>query len=311
MINYKKILEQETNDLEMCKIQQKHFLHNLVCLKQDKAKIDRQGNFEYTKISPSTQEDCFSLTMKGLNKLNQSTIQFILFVLNQATIKNLNVEDRVLYLSPKEYRGYRNLKNQDSLRDKINQDIRTMVIMNLEFDDLKYRFDKRTGLTHSYNTKMYMNMFSSTSNYKKKIISIAFTPEFISYYRSLTCMNIPKELFSIDTRKNKNSVSILWHLANLKNMNKNKSNNGVVSVTNLLNHCSCIPSYDDIKEHGQIKQRIIDPFIRDLEALKSIEWHFVDEFNNVVDKSEIRNYLDFVNLKIHYDFNSPDEVKKV
>lgn len=299
---------EDTNDLEMCKVQQKHCLHNLVCLKQDKAKIDRQGNFEYTKINPSTQEDCFNLTMKGLNKLNQSTIQFILFVLNQATIKNLNIEDRVLYLSPTEYRGYRNLKNQDSLRDKINQDIRTMVSIHLEFDDLKYRFDKRTGLKHSYNTKMYMNMFSSTSNYKKKIISIAFTPEFISYYRSLACMNIPKELFSIDTRRNKNSVSILWHLANLKNMNNKKSNNGIISVTNLLNHCSCIPSYDDIKEKGQIKQRIIDPFIRDLEALKSVKWQFIDEFNNVVDKSDIKNYIDFVNLKIRYDFVSPDEV---
>ena len=302
---------EDTNDLEMCKIQQKHFLHNLVCLKQDKVKIDRQGNFEYIKLSPNTQDDCFSVSIKGLRKLNQSTVQFILYVLHQATIKNLNVEDRVLYLSPKEYRGYRNLKNQDSLRDKINQDIRTMVIMNLEFDDLRFRFDKKTGLTHSYNTKMNMNLFGSTSIYKKKIISIAFTPEFINYYRSLPCMNVPKEIFSIDTRKNKNSVSILWHLANLKNMNKNKSNNGVVSVTNLLNHCSCIPSYDDIKEKGQIKQRIIDPFIRDLEALKSVKWQFIDEFNNVVDKSEIRNYLDFVNLKIHYDFNSPDEVKKV
>ena len=298
----------ETNDLEMCKLQQKHFLHNLVCLKQDKVKIDRQGNFEYTKLSPNTQDDCFSVTMKGLSKLNQSTVQFILYVLHQATVKNLNIEDRVLYLSPTEYRGYRNLKNQDSLRDKINQDIHTMVSIHLEFDDLRFRFDKRTGLTHSYNTKMYMDMFSSTSTYKKKVISIAFTPEFIDYYRSLPLMHIPKELFSIDTRRNKNSVSILWQLANLKNMNKKKSNNGIISVTNLLNHCSCIPNYEDIREHGQIKQRIIDPFIRDLEALKSVKWQFIDEFNNVVDKSDIKNYIDFVNLKIRYDFVSPDEV---
>ena len=311
MINYKKILEQETNDLEMCKIQQKHFLHNLVCLKQNKIKIDGRGNFEYSKPRPDMKDDCFRVSIRGLSKLNQSTIQFILFVLHQATEKNLNIEDRVLYLSPTEYRGYKKLKNQDSLRDRINMDIEAMVNMYLEFDDLRFKFNKRTGLRHSYIEKMNMNLFSSTSSYKKKIINIAFTPEFIDYYRSLTFMNIPKEIFSIDTRKYKNSLSMLWHLANLKNMNKNKTNNGIVSVTNLLNHCSCIPSYDEIKEKGQIKQRIINPFIRDLEALKSVEWNFVDEFNNVVDKSEIKSYIDFVNLKIHYDFVTPDEVKQI
>lgn len=181
--------------------------------------------------------------------------------------------------------------------------------LHLSFDDLRFRFDKKTGLTHSYATKMKMNFCCSTSTYKRKIITLVFTPEFINYYRSLPCMYVPKEIFSIDTRKNKNSLSMLWHFANLKNMNKNKSNNGIVSVTNMLNHCSCIPNYDAIKEKGQIKQRIIEPFIRDLEALKSVKWEFVDPNNNVVDKNDIKSFVQFADLKIRYDFVNVESEK--
>ena len=293
----------EKENLEMCKIQQKHFLHNLVCIKECEIEKDRYGNLVYKKISPiKTKDNCFSMRLNGVKKLSQNTIQFILYVLHQTTTKNLNIDDRVLYLDPTEYRGYRNLKNQDSLRDRINQDIKTMVQMFLEFDDLRFKFDKKTGLTHSYTKRMEMNICSSASVYKKKIISIVFTPEFIDYYRSLPCMNVPKEIFSIDTRKNKNSMTMLWHFANLKNQNKKKSNNGIVSVTNMLNHCSCIPNYDAIKEKGQIKQRIIEPFLRDLEALKSVKWEFVDPNNNVIDKNDIKSVVQFADLKIRYDF---------
>lgn len=297
----------EKENLEMCKIQQKHFLHNLLSIKENEVEIDRNGNFTYSKISPTTKNDCFRVQINGISNLKQSSIQFILFVLHQATSKNLNIEDNILYLDPKEYKGYRNLKNQDSLRDKINQDIKVLVQMFLEFDDLKFRTNKITHKTTSYNKKLFMNLCSSSSIYRKKIIQIAFTPEFLEYYRSLPCMYVPKEIFSIDTRRNKNSLSLLWRLSTLKKMNEKKTNNGIVSVTNLLNHCSCIPNYNKIKHSGQIKQRIIDPFIRDLEVLKSIEWQFIDEFNNVVDKSQVKSYIQFVNLKVKYDFKNADE----
>lgn len=77
----------ENENLEMCKIQQKHFLHNLVCIKECEIEKDRYGNISYTKISPSTQEECFSAHLKSAKKLNQSTIQFILYVLHQVTTK--------------------------------------------------------------------------------------------------------------------------------------------------------------------------------------------------------------------------------
>lgn len=298
-----------TTSLDMCKIQQKHFLHNLVSMKESEMKEDLYGLTTYSKISPTTKEDCFKVELVGFKKISQSTIQFILFVLHQATEKNLSVEDRVLYLSPTEYKGYRNLKNQDSLRDKINRDLKIMTGMFLSFDDLRYRFDKKTGLRHSYSVKMNMNIISSTSTYKKKIICIAFTPEFIDYYRSLSCMKIPREIFSIDTRINRNSVAILWHFAVLKNMNKEKTNNGIVSVTNLLKRCPCIPDYESLKEKGQVKQRIITPLIRDLKALKSVEWEFIDLNNNIVKAEDIKSFAQFADLKIKYEFKDKESEK--
>lgn len=298
-------MKNEINEIEMCLIKQKNFLHNLLSMKEQDIEVYRLENFIYSKKEPFNDEEYFVVKLRGINKINQSTIQFLLYVLHLATIKNLTVDNRILYLNPQEYKGYRNLKHQDNLRDKINHDLKVLINMYLEFEDTVPNDYKKKS--RSRNVRINMNICSSTTNYRKKVISIAFTPEFIKYYHDLPCMRVPKEIFSIDTRKNKNAVSILWKLATLKNMNKNKSNNGIIYVSNLLNCCPCIPSYEDIKSTGQIKQRIINPLIRDLNCLKSIKWEFIDRNNNVV--KEVNRFIDLIDLKIKYDFVNEDDTE--
>ena len=45
-------------------------------------------------------------------------------------------------------------------------------------------------------------------------------------------------------------------------------------------------------------QRIIKPFIRDLNAINVIEWNFLDNENNIKTPNDIKNYYDFVDLKV-------------
>lgn len=298
----------EKSQVEMCKIQQKHFLHNLLSVKESKIKRE-MNTLSYVKHSQLGKEigETFRVELNGINKWKQTSIQFLLYCLHQATEKKLNANDRVLYLSPKEYLGYRNLKNQDSLRDKINSDLRMLINLHLTFQDLNFYTDKKTKQKCSYKTEKQMNICSQTCSYKRKIIQIAFTEEFIEYYRSLSCMNVPKEIFSIDTRRNPNALSILWKLSTLKNMNREKSNNGIISVTSLLNSCPTIPSYDEIKTGGQISQRIIRPFERDLNSLNSIAWYYIDSNGNKVDH-QVKDFLEFVDLKIKYDFKEVVEI---
>ena len=83
------------------------------------------------------------------------------------------------------------------------------------------------------------------------------------------------------------------------NNNKNNKNKNVLSVNTLLEYCSAIPKYDeDIKKNGGMTQRIIKPFIRDLNAINIIEWYFLDNENNIKTPNDIKNYYDFIDLKV-------------
>jgi len=91
----------EKENLEMCKIQQKHFLHNLLSIKENDVEIDRNGNFTYSKISPTTKNDCFRvLSVDSLNIISSFCILSINSTSIMYNIIKYKRVDLVVYIYP-------------------------------------------------------------------------------------------------------------------------------------------------------------------------------------------------------------------
>ena len=150
-----------------------------------------------------------------------------------------------------------------------------------------------------------MNLFSSITKFRNSEIQVALTPEFVNYYNTLPKMYLPTKIFEIDTRYNQNAFYILWELAYQHNVNRNnKERANTISVKTLLNYCPKIPDYNEIKESGQIYQRIIQPFERDMQALLSIiDWYYIGIFDTKQPLGKKR-LSEFLELKLHFIFKN-------
>lgn len=238
--------------------------------------------------------------------INASTLQLLLYILVKASALNLTNKDRTIGISLSQYLMLRQNDNPVSARRKINEDLNKLLHLHIRFEDRNEK-DKKTKIEY-----FDMNIFSSITKFRNSEIQVALTPEFIAYYNSLPKMYLPTKIFEIDTRYNPNAFYLLWELAYLYNINRNnKDRAGVVRVKTLLNYCPKIPDYNDIKESGQIYQRIIQPFERDMQAISNImSWYYVDLFGTIQPLGKKR-LNEFLELKIHYKFKDMPKNSKL
>ena len=249
-------------------IKQKPPINSLITFNKDRYDIKPDA----TGIGDKSFAFVFDKT-KELN-ITPSTLQLLLYILVKASALNLSQEDRTIAISLNQYLELRNNDNPVSARRKINEDLNKLLRLHIRFEDKNYK-DAKSKIQF-----FDMNIFSSITKFKNGEIQVALTPEFIKYYNALPKMYLPTKIFEIDTRYNPNAFYILWELAYLHNINRNnKDRASVVRIKTLLNYCPKIPNYNDIKESGQIYQRIIQPFERDMQVISTIiYWYYIDLF---------------------------------
>ena len=86
-------------------------------------------------------------------------------------------------------------------------------------------------------------------------------------------------------------------------MNLGKPNENIIGVETLVNSSPTFPKYEDV--NYRFTQFILEPFERDMDAIKSIKWHYAGE--------QPTNYNEFItsNVVITWVDYPDDEVKKL
>lgn len=141
---------------------------------------------------------------------------------------------------------------------------------------------------------------------KKGRMFVKLSLDFARYLSVIYITYIPLSVLKIKPKNNPYSLRFADKLLNNFNLNYDNRRRNYVAVTDLLGMVPEIPKYSDIAGKGQIYQRIIGPFIRDLDVLVTLGvvsvWRFVDEFNNnlEMDLNKIA-YNRFIKLKVYYD----------
>lgn len=237
----------------------------------------------------------FKLKLTKRNRLKASNKLFLIMILSKLSKNGVeNYYDKPLTLGLKEYSTYRNITT-DKARSKLKDDMSTLYDMSVELKILSKNKKEIIG-------SVDFRILSAKATIKMNQVYIWFTDKFLDFYKRVkTIMPLPKEIFMVRVKDNPNTFDMFMKLLMHYNINNNKNNKNknVLSVNTLLEYCSAIPRYDkDIKKNGGMTQRIIKPFIRDLNAINIIEWYFLDNQNNFKTPNDIKNYYDFIDLKV-------------
>ena len=133
-------------------------------------------------------------------------------------------------------------------------------------------------------------------------------------------MFFPDNLYKIHTSRYPNAYMFgrrlcLWYRQNIQ---KNPKVANTVKVKLLLDLALSLPKRDDIKKTGAIKQRIICPFVRDLDILveKKVlsKWYLIDKFSGKpVEHPQTIAYDRFETSKIWFElYNYPTiDIKEI
>ena len=115
-------------------------------------------------------------------------------------------------------------------------------------------------------------------------------------------MIMPVNIFTLDISKNPHSYYICRKIAEHLRMNLGKPNENIISIKTLVESCPGLPKYETVSQTGrQVNQRIIQPFVRDLEELeKFFDWEFCNNKQQPLTDEQLtlEDYNTFIELYI-------------
>lgn len=240
------------------------------------------------------RDNTFKLKLAHRKRLKALNRMFIIRMLSHLTQMGINnYSNQPLMFELKDYAKCRGIV-LNKARENIKDDINALYDMSIEL--------VRTNKNGKEQSKIEFRILEAKAHIKMNKIYLFFTDKFLQFYKSIkTIMPLPIELFGVPVKENPNTFDLFMKLLLHYNTNQNKDNKNknILNVKTLLEYCPAIPKYDDnMKKTGGIRVRIINPFIRDMNAINIIEWYFLDNKNNKITPDDIKYYDDFVNLKV-------------
>ena len=198
---------------------------------------------------------------KGI-KLKASTHR----LLDALTVKftESGAKSSTVHLPIKEYMALCGLSDEKEARNRVKEDLEALYSLTLSF--------KGKGKSALDFVDFRLCDYKGISN---GVIIFNYSLPFYGILKQYPIMRLPTEYFRINARQNPNSAYFLRKISELKNMNVIGANDNIISVQTLLDSTDELPKYEDIAAKGQIDQRIIKPFERDLDALSNIiKWEY-------------------------------------
>ena len=239
---------------------------------------------------------------KNLTVPTMQLLDFMDIRLTERGMKSPSVEFTV-----DEYMQYRRLSDRKSIREQIQSAIEELKSISLEWEE------KRGKRQIEYK---FMNIADSGYVSRNGKITFTFGTTFFGVLKTYSVMSYPEQLGQINSRLNPNSYNFLRKISEHKNMNTGKKNENIISVETLLSCANALPSYDEVMASDRhISSRIIEPFLRDMNALvPTLQWEFCKKnTGEMLSDDEVElDYYTFKNLNVRITWNNyPDQTKKL
>ena len=210
---------------------------------------------------------------------------------------------REVILSVNEYMTLCGTTDRKEARKQLKTAINTLYDASLQWEEERYIIPegkkRRVKQTIPWSTRILDTKGGDPTQDPvqngKVCVFFAFT--LAKYLSQAFPMPYPIGLLKINGNTNRHSYFIGRKLAEHHNMNIAKDNANRISVLTLINACPDLPSYDEVMEdaNGSITQKIIQPFERDLIALKGKygvlkDWHYCNSKGEPLTDEQVENY---------------------
>lgn len=194
-----------------------------------------------------------------------------------------------------EYMELRGLRDRKEARKQVKADLEALYNVSLEWTENDGRGD-----TVAFEM---MRVFYYAKLERSGTIEMGFSPELAGYLVSSHVMYLPRLYWQLNDKHTPNSSSLLYKLALNQRINRGRNQACIISVSALLTVCS-IPRYEELGAKGQVLQRIIDPFERDMHALEpTLTWEYCNKKGVALTEEQLADlsYREFSRRYVHYD----------
>jgi len=229
---------------------------------------------------------------------------------NQITPEAI-LKGRTVKISLDEYMNKCGIKDKKSAREQLNTAIRTLYGISLEWDETEYNRPEgksrkvKETVHHATRIVDHIATREGGNPVKRGEAEVQLTYSMAEYLSGAYIMPYPSALFAINTNNHPYSIPFCWKLCSLYNMNWGKPTQGRTTVETLLRAAKGIPRYETIAHRGNIYDKIIRPFDRDMKELVErgilSGYYYYDDMGARVDNIAALSYLSFSGLNIWYE----------
>ena len=140
-------------------------------------------------------------------------------------------------------------------------------------------------------------------------VSVQLSTDFMADMSRENYILLPTEYYTIDRHQFSYAPNMLYYLLLLKYYNCKKTNRNRVSIKSLLEYGK-FPTIQEVRQtkNNSIKDRIVVPFFRNLNALKEVaRYTYYSERGEKLTPDEVRalDYEDMVRVVIHIEWLCP------
>lgn len=260
-------------------------LNILTFLLTDKSpKIDLLGK-------ATLEKEDFALTIENYEELKRRTSAIKL--LDALIIAGKNQDSTFVRIPLKDYMNLRGIKHEEKARKQIEEDIELLKRVEFKFKDTKRNW-------------VHVSIYGGVAGIQRGVIIFRFTPEFFALIPKDRYAYLPIEYFQTNDKRNPHTAYFIKKIALHKRMNLGKPNEDIISVKSLLEASPLFPKGEELEEKAKrhFTQLILEPFERDMDAIKTFKWHYIGE--------QPFDFLTFINSKVAITWiDYPDTVKLV
>lgn len=237
-------------------------------------------------------------------------------------------EKRNITITLKEWQEFTGIKNRTAARQSLAEALRAAYNIEMKWTEVIYRTDPKTGKRKKLNKIHWQarllvkkGLTEDIQAYDVDTGQVVIIPkdegllergkavftiseDLAEYLVSAYVMPYPEALGLCSPK-----TSAYYYgkkMADNYNQNFGRKNQNIIGVATLLSCSQELPKYDKIKSDGQIYQRIIAPFERDIKSLVELgildEWKYCTENGAPLPdgRKNPQNYEEFIKLNIYY-----------
>ena len=243
------------------------------------------------------------------------------------------INHKKITISSEEYMKMTGLKDSQKAYAQLKDAMETLYRISFKWDQEGYAGRKRKKLHYEMHLAEALKSEEISRNrqthplqkpeyiFEKGTVTLSFSLEMARFFATAYVMAYPYGLLTVNSHKNPHSFFIGRKLALHHNMNIAKKNSNRISVKTLITALPNLPKYEDIMKNGNrtITQQIIQPFERDLIALKEVygilkDWHYCNSSGEAItdDQVEKYNYATWIECLVEFDFaDYPDQSERI